>query len=67
MLVTSLFSSRKSATTEQASHERSSYSLPMRAQGLVEYGLIVALVAILAIAAIIIFGPAVSNFLAARG
>ena len=37
------------------------------AQGLIEYGLIVALVAILAIAAIIIFGPALSNFLAARG
>jgi Flp pilus assembly pilin Flp len=39
----------------------------VRAQGLIEYALIVALVAILAIAAIIIFGPALSSFLAARG
>jgi Flp pilus assembly pilin Flp len=34
-----------------------------RAQGLVEYALIIALVAVLAIAGLIIFGPAVSNFL----
>ena len=34
-----------------------------RAQGLVEYGLIIALVAVLAIAGLIIFGPAVANLL----
>jgi pilus assembly protein Flp/PilA len=33
------------------------------AQGLVEYGLIIALVAVLAIAGLIIFGPAVSSLL----
>ena len=34
-----------------------------RAQGLVEYGLIIALVAVLAIAGLIIFGPAVTGLL----
>src|ERR1051326_477287 len=34
-----------------------------RAQGLVEYGLIIALVAVLAIAGLVIFGPAVSSLL----
>ena len=34
-----------------------------RAQGLVEYGLIIALVAVLAIAGLIIFGPAISSLL----
>ena len=34
-----------------------------RAQGLVEYGLIIALVAVIAIAGLIIFGPAVSSLL----
>jgi pilus assembly protein Flp/PilA len=34
-----------------------------RAQGLVEYGLIIALVAVLAIAGLIIFGPAVQALL----
>jgi Flp pilus assembly pilin Flp len=33
------------------------------AQGLVEYGLIIALVAVLAIAGLIIFGPAVGSLL----
>lgn len=33
------------------------------AQGLVEYGLIIALVAVLAIAGLVIFGPAVSSLL----
>ena len=37
------------------------------AQGLVEYGLIIALVAVLAIAGLIIFGPAVSNLLSSIG
>ena len=37
--------------------------LRKRAQGLVEYGLIIALVAVLAIAGLIIFGPAVSSLL----
>jgi hypothetical protein len=32
-----------------------------RAQGIIEYGLIIALVAVLAIAAFIIFGPALSS------
>jgi hypothetical protein len=38
-----------------------------RAQGLVEYGLIIALVAVLAIAGLIIFGPAVSQLLSRLG
>ncbi len=37
--------------------------MPLRGQGLVEYGLIIALVAVLAIAGLIIFGPAISNML----
>ena len=36
-------------------------------QGLVEYGLIIALVAVLAIAGLIIFGPAVSSLLSKLG
>jgi len=38
-----------------------------RAQGLVEYGLIIALVAVLAIAGLIVFGPAVSSLLSKLG
>jgi Flp pilus assembly pilin Flp len=38
-----------------------------RAQGLVEYGLIIALVAVLAIAGLIIFGPAISTLLSNLG
>ena len=38
-------------------------SARQEAQGLVEYGLIIALVAVLAIAGLIIFGPAVSALL----
>jgi hypothetical protein len=38
-----------------------------RAQGLVEYGLIIALVAVLAIAGLIIFGPAISGLLSKLG
>ena len=38
-----------------------------RAQGLVEYGLIIALVAVIAIAGLIIFGPAVSSLLSNLG
>jgi Flp pilus assembly pilin Flp len=38
-----------------------------QAQGLVEYGLIIALVAVLAIAGLIIFGPAVSSLLSTVG
>ncbi len=34
-----------------------------QAQGLVEYGLIIALVAVLAIAGLIVFGPAVGDLL----
>ncbi len=37
--------------------------MPLRGQGLVEYGLIIALVAILAIAALIVFGPTVGGLL----
>jgi pilus assembly protein Flp/PilA len=36
-------------------------------QGLVEYGLIIALVAVLAIAALIVFGPAMASLLANLG
>ena len=38
-----------------------------RAQGLVEYGLIIALVAVIAIAGLIVFGPAVSSLLSKLG
>jgi pilus assembly protein Flp/PilA len=38
-----------------------------RGQGLVEYGLIIALVAVLVIAGLIIFGPAVTNLLSSLG
>ena len=38
-----------------------------QAQGLVEYGLIIALVAVLAIAGLIIFGPAISGLLSGLG
>ncbi|MGI9148905.1 MAG: Flp family type IVb pilin [Chloroflexota bacterium] len=38
-----------------------------QAQGLVEYGLIIALVAVLAIAGLVVFGPAVSGLLSKLG
>jgi Flp pilus assembly pilin Flp len=38
-----------------------------KAQGLVEYGLIIALVAVLAIAGLVIFGPAESSLLSRLG
>jgi Flp pilus assembly pilin Flp len=38
-----------------------------RGQGLVEYGLIIALVAVLAIAGLMIFGPAISALLSNLG
>lgn len=38
-----------------------------RGQGLIEYGLIIALVAILAIAAIVVFGPAMGSLLSRLG
>jgi len=43
------------------------YMRPGRAQGLVEYGLIIALVAVIAIAGLIIFGPAISALLSSLG
>ena len=42
-------------------------TLSDQAQGLVEYGLIIALVAVLAIAGLIVFGPAVSSLLSKLG
>jgi Flp pilus assembly pilin Flp len=44
-----------------------SYRKSDSAQGLVEYGLIIALVAVLAIAGLIVFGPAISNLLSSLG
>ena len=41
--------------------------LRVRAQGLVEYGLIIALVAVLAIAGLIIFGRALGSLLSRVG
>ena len=38
-----------------------------RAQGLVEYGLIIALVALLAIAGLVILGPAISDMFSGMG
>jgi len=43
------------------------YTSKGRAQGLVEYGLIIALVAVLGIAALIIFGPAITALLSSLG
>ncbi|MGI9148446.1 MAG: Flp family type IVb pilin [Chloroflexota bacterium] len=42
-------------------------TLSEQAQGLVEYGLIIALVAVLAIAGLVVFGPAVSGLLSKLG
>ena len=42
-------------------------TLSEKAQGLVEYGLIIALVAVLAIAGLVVFGPAVSSLLSNLG
>jgi len=42
-------------------------SVREKAQGLIEYGLIIALVAVLAIAGLVIFGPAVSKLLSNLG
>jgi hypothetical protein len=42
-------------------------ALSEQAQGLVEYGLIIALVAVLAIAGLVVFGPAVSSLLSKLG
>ena len=44
-----------------------SQTLSEQAQGLVEYGLIIALVAVLAIAGLVVFGPAVSSLLSKLG
>jgi hypothetical protein len=41
--------------------DNSSIRARERAQGLIEYGLIIALVAVVAIAGLIIFGPALSS------
>jgi len=43
------------------------FELRERAQGLVEYGLIIALVAVLAIAGLVVFGPAVAALLSSLG
>jgi Flp pilus assembly pilin Flp len=37
--------------------------MPLRGQGLIEYALIIALVAVLAITALIVFGPTVGDLL----
>ena len=42
-------------------------SIREKAQGLVEYGLIIALVAVVAVAGLVIFGPAVKNLLSNLG
>ncbi len=42
-------------------------TLREQAQGLVEYGLIIALVAVLAIGGLVLFGPAVSGLLSKLG
>jgi Flp pilus assembly pilin Flp len=42
-------------------------SLRARSQGLVEYGLIIALVAVIAIAALILFGSSISSLLSRLG
>ncbi len=48
-------------------HAFAMIAFPDRAQGLVEYGLIIALVAIIAIAGLLIFGPAISSLLSNVG
>jgi hypothetical protein len=55
------------AIRESGKENNTMVELRERAQGLVEYGLIIALVAVLAIAGLIIFGPAVSSLLSRLG
>jgi hypothetical protein len=55
------------ANRDSGKENTSMVELRERAQGLVEYGLIIALVAVLAIAGLIIFGPAVSSLLSRLG
>lgn len=63
----------RSGTRVENQHLRRRFSMQLlqqtrdRAQGLVEYGLIIALVAVLAIAGLIVFGPAVSSLLSNLG
>ena len=42
-------------------------SIREKAQGLVEYGLIIALVAVVAVAGLVLFGPAVKGLLSNLG
>lgn len=55
------------ATTKQQKEPVTSMTYREKAQGLVEYGLIIALVAVFAIAGLVIFGPAVSSLLSNLG
>jgi hypothetical protein len=58
-----------SITRRESGKEKKTHMVELRerAQGLVEYGLIIALVAVLAIAGLIIFGPAISSLLSRLG
>jgi hypothetical protein len=59
--------SRVKRSRESGRENKFMVELRVRAQGLVEYGLIIALVAVLAIAGLIIFGPALSSLLSRVG
>ena len=41
--------------------------MPVRGQGLIEYALIIAIVAVMAIAALLLYGPAVASMLSTIG
>jgi hypothetical protein len=59
--------SRVKRSRESGRENKFMVELRVRAQGLVEYGLIIALVAVLAIAGLIIFGPALGSLLSRVG
>ena len=59
--------SRVKCSRESGRENKFMVELRVRAQGLVEYGLIIALVAVLAIAGLIIFGPALGSLLSRVG
>ncbi len=67
MLVTLCDASARWAARDLRPSRRVLYLRKGRAQGLVEYGLIIALVAVLGIAALILFGPAISSLLSSLG
>ena len=58
---------RRDASGQGVLHNMLKLREQQRGQGLVEYGLIIALVAVLAIAGLLIFGPAITGLLSKLG